>query len=191
MTASGVIYMFAMSLDGFIARPDGSFDWLENYPANDEFEFDKFMSSITGIVMGRGSYDVARAAGEWAYGGLPCTVATRRPVEDLPDNVVALNAGPQALLDNLRSRGANGAIWLFGGGDLASRFIDAGLLDTVEIGIIPVVLGTGIPAFGVPKRDLWLDMEFSRALANGAVHARYRVVGAQQDTSRNSPLEDT
>ena len=178
----GVIYMFAMSLDGFIARPDGAFDWLENYPANDDFNFDAFLDSISGIVMGRGSYDAVRQHGKWQYGRWPCAVATRRPVADLPEGVEAVDAGPHGLLDNLKRRGATGPIWLFGGGDLVSQFLDAGLLDTIEVGTIPVLLGKGIPAFGVPRRDVWLEPEFSKTLSNGATHARYSVQRQAQDT---------
>lgn len=173
--ATDVIYMFAMSLDGLIARPDGAVDWLETYPANADFDFDAFLASVTGIVMGRGSYDAARRGGGWDYGRWPCTVATHRPIDDAPGGVEALAGGPEALLDNLRKRGAGGRIWMFGGGDLALQFIRAGLLDTVEIGTIPVILGDGIPAFGHARPDVWLDLEFAKPLSNGAVHSRYRV----------------
>lgn len=172
---SDVIYMFAMSLDGFIARPDGSVDWLEDYPANDDFDFDAFLDTITGIVMGRGSYEAARRHGSWDYGRWPCVVATHRPVADLPERVAAVAGTPVALLDELRRMGANGRIWLFGGGDLVAQFMEAGLLDTVEIGTIPVILGDGLPAFGGARADTWLDLEFARPLRNGAVHSRYTV----------------
>lgn len=179
MRGRDVVYMFAMSLDGFIARPDGAFDWLENFPADADFDFDAFLASVTGIVMGRGSYEAARSGGGWDYGRWPCTVATGRPVDGLPDGVEALDAPPQGLLDNLRRRGAGGRIWMFGGGDLALRFLQAGLLDTIEIGTIPVILGRGIPAFGHPAEhpaaDVWLDLDFAKPLANGAVHSRYTV----------------
>ncbi len=172
---SDVIYMFAMSLDGFIARPDGAFDWLENFPANADFDFEAFLGSVSGIVMGRGSYEAARSGGGWDYGRWPCAVATHRPLADAPDGVEAVSGDPRALVDNLRNRGVNGRIWMFGGGDLALQFMQAGQLDTVEIGTIPVILGTGIPAFGQAKSDVWLQLEFAKSLANGAVHSRYSV----------------
>jgi len=175
MSGDDVIYMFAMSLDGFIARPDGAFDWLENFPANADFDFDAFLDSITGIVMGRGSYDAARSGDRWDYGRWPCVVATHRPIPDAPEGVEPVGGGPRELMDNLRARGATGRIWMFGGGDLASQFIDAGLLDTIEIGTIPVILGKGLPAFGQPGKDAWLELDFAKPLANGAVHSRYRV----------------
>src|SRR5690606_1042677 len=99
----------------FIARPDGSVDWLDNYPANADFDFDAFLNSVTGIVMGRGSYEAARRMGSWDYGRWPCVVATHRPIDDLPKNVATMAGPPAALLDELRRMGANGRIWLFGG----------------------------------------------------------------------------
>lgn len=170
-----VIYMFAMSLDGMIARPNGSFDWLDDFPADADFDFDNFLSSVTGIAMGRATYDAARRGGRWDYAKWPCVVATGRPVPDLPENAETLDGTPAELIANLRARGAAGRIWLFGGGELARRFMDAGLLDTLEIGIIPVIIGSGIPAFGGAQPDRWLDLDFAKPLANGAVHARWRV----------------
>jgi len=170
-----VIYMFAMSLDGFIARPNGSFDWLDNYPADAKFDFPNFEASISGIVMGRGTYDVLRRNAEWPYARRPVLVATTRAVANLPANVEIIADSPQAMLERPRTMGATGRIWILGGDDLARQFIDAGLLDTIEIGTIPVILGSGIPAFGGAQPDRWLQLEFARGLANGAIHARYRV----------------
>jgi dihydrofolate reductase len=174
-----VVYMFAMSLDGFIARHDGGIDWLDDYPPNADFDFDTFMGSVTGIVMGRDTYDVIMRLDHWPYDGVPTVVATRRPIGRLPGNTVAITGTPGEMLENLRKRGAHGRIWLLGGGDLARQFIDDGLLDAVEIGTIPVILGAGVAAFGGLQPDRWLDLEFARPLTNGALHSRYMVRGAQ------------
>lgn len=172
---SDVIYMFAMSLDGFIAREDGTFDWLDNYPADAEFDFPAFEDSVTGIVMGRGTYDVVRRHETWPYSRWPTLLVTRRPVDGLPENTETFSGKPQAMLDRLRDMGAAGRVWILGGGDLARQFMDAELLDIVEIGTIPVILGSGIPAFGGAQPDRWLNLEFAKPLKNGAVHARYKV----------------
>lgn len=172
-TGAEIIYMFAMSLDGFIARPDGSFDWLEAFPADADFDFPAFEASVTGIVMGRGSYEAASRQPEWHYSRWPVLVATGMPIDDPPTGVTAFSGDAPAQLAKLRAMGANGRIWLFGGGDLARQYLEGGLLDTVEVGIIPVVLGSGIPAFGGTQPDRWLDLEFAKPLKNGAIHARY------------------
>jgi dihydrofolate reductase len=170
-----VIYMFAMSLDGFVARPDGSFDWLDDYPADADFDFDEFLLSISGVIMGRGTYDAVRRDGRWDYARWPVTVVTNRPVDGLPDDTEAHRGTPRDLLANLRARGADGRIWLLGGGNLARQFLDDGRLDTIEIGMIPVIIGSGLPAFGGAQPDRWLDLEFARPLRNGAIHARWQV----------------
>jgi dihydrofolate reductase len=170
-----VIYMFAMSLDGFIAREDGSFDWLDNHPPDADYDFDAFLASVTGIVIGRGTYDAVRRDGRWDYAKWPCVVATNRQVDDLPSNAEAIAGTSAELLANLRRRGAGGRIWVLGGGDVVRQLLEAGLLDTVEIGVIPVVIGSGLPAFGGAQADRWLELDFAKPLATGAVHLRYRV----------------
>ena len=172
---SDVIYMFAMSLDGFIARENGTYDWLDDYPADADFDFANFENSVTGVVMGRGTYDVVRLHENWPYSRWPTLLSTRRPVGDLPENTETFSGRPQAMLDRLRAMGAEGRVWILGGGELARQFMDAGLLDTIEVGIIPIILGSGIPAFGGAQPDRWLDLEFAKPLNNGAVHSRYRV----------------
>ena len=73
----------AMSLDGKIARADGSFDWLEPYPPQ-EFGIEAFVASIDAIVMGRATYEIERAMGEWRHPGKPTFVVTSRPLVDPP-----------------------------------------------------------------------------------------------------------
>jgi dihydrofolate reductase len=172
---SDIIYMFAMSLDGFIARPDGSVDWLDAFPADADFDFPAFEDSLSGIVMGRGSYEAAARHPHWHYSRWPVLVATRRSIENAPQGVEAFAGSPAEQVARLRGLGATGRIWMFGGGDLVRQYLEAGLLDTVEVGIIPVVLGHGIPAFGGSQPDRWLDLEFAKPLKNGAIHARYAV----------------
>ena len=168
------IYMFAMSLDGYIANDDGGFDWLNEFPANADFDFDAFVASVTGIIMGRDTFDVIRAEPEWPYSGIPCVVATHRSIDNLPNNMKTMAGSPQELLDAVRAMGADGRVWIFGGGNMVRQFLDAGLLDTVEIGTIPVILGKGIKAFGDTSRH-WLELQFAKALKNGALHTQYRV----------------
>ena len=90
-----ITYMFAMSLDGFIARNDGGIDWLDNYPPNSDFDFDTFMDSVTGIVMGRDTYDVVVRLEHWPYERYPTVIATRRAIDDLPKNAVVSSRGWQ------------------------------------------------------------------------------------------------
>ena len=169
-----VIYMFAMSLDGFIAREDGSFDWLDDYPPDADYDFDAFLASVTGIVMGRGTYDdgaARRPLGLRRNGQR--VVATSRRSTTCPPNAEAMAGTPAELLANLRRRGADGRIWMLGGGDVARQFLEAGLLDTIEIGVIPVIIGSGLPAFGGAQPTAGWNST-SQAAGNGAVHCATR-----------------
>lgn len=171
------VYYVAATLDGFIAGPNHEIDWLVNdYPA-EEAGYDDFFARVTGIVMGRTTYDVIRRHPEWPYGKRPTLVATRRQLGDAPEGVFAFAGEPAAMLAALRARGAGGRIWLEGGGNLAGQFLAAGLIDEIELGIIPVLLGKGIPLFGgvdCPR----LDLQWAKPLGSGIIHALYRLPGA-------------
>jgi dihydrofolate reductase len=168
-----VVYYVAVSLDGFIAGANDDISWLDPYPATD-IGYDEFIAAIDGLVMGRRTYEIVRRLGEWPYGSRPTAVASRRPLADAPEGVFAVHGTPAEMLAALETRGAGQHIWLEGGGDLAGQFLRDGLIDTLELGIIPVLLGHGVPLFGgaaVPK----LKLQWAKPLPNGIIHANYRI----------------
>ena len=147
-----VRYQVAVSIDGFIGPEDGSVGWLEGTAGGDEFF--AFLKTIGGIVMGRASFELSLSFGPWDW-KQPTVVLTSRPfVEALPEGVEAFNGSPAAALDRLRAKMTGGDIWLFGGGVTAGQFVDADLIDRLELAVIPVVLGRGLPLFGNAKGDL-------------------------------------
>src|SRR5690606_34384538 len=97
---------------------------------------------------------------------------TRRPIADAPPSVFAMQGSPSELLEALHERGGRNRAWLVGGGDLAGQFLKAGLIDTLEIGIVPVLLGHGIPLFGGEPRPR-LELQWAKGLPSGIVHALY------------------
>lgn len=164
MSARRIRYSVAMSLDGFIADRDGGYDWIVDEPAID---FAAYMAKIDTLVMGRGTFETALEA----PGGLDSfsamdiyVVSTTLAPDDHPEvtivsseverTVRALKAG---VADAGEGRGdvtpAGGGdpsddpkdIWLFGGGVLFRSLLEAGLVDRVEVGVVPVLLGEGIP----------------------------------------------
>ena len=90
----------AMSLDGKIARPDGSFDWLMPYPPQ-EFGIDAFHAEIDAVVMGRATYEIERGMAEWPHAGKPVFVVTSRPIEAAPPLVEARSAISPDIADEL------------------------------------------------------------------------------------------
>jgi dihydrofolate reductase len=138
-------YQVAASLDGFIAAEDGSYDWI---PMDPEIDFAALFDEFDTLVMGRLTYEVMQAydggvTDEGVYGKETVVFSrTLRPADHPQVKIVADDlAGTVQQLKTLSGKD----IWLFGGGQLFRQLLDAGLVDTVEVAVIPVLLGSGIP----------------------------------------------
>ncbi|TYP79657.1 dihydrofolate reductase family protein [Paenibacillus methanolicus] len=146
MTKKKTILYIAMSLDGYIAREDGSVDWLEEVAGEGDNGYGKFYEGIGSIIMGRATYDICLGLSDtWMYAGKPCYVYSRtaRPSEGL---VEFTSEPPEQLIERLRQT-SQGHIWLEGGGEIVRLFLERDLIDEMQIAIIPTVLGQGIPLF--------------------------------------------
>ena len=137
-----VRYQVAVSLDGFIAGPNGEYDWILMDPSID---FAALYKEFDTAVMGRKTYAVAAAEGvSGAMPGIDVVVFSRTlPAATYP-GVRIVNDDPRKIVAALKAK-RGGDIWLFGGGELFRLLLDAGLVDTVEVALMPVLLGTGIP----------------------------------------------
>lgn len=174
------IYYTATTLDGYIADPHDSLDWLFIQP-NDpdgEFGYKDFITKVGALVMGATTYQwirdhMAETGEAWSYEA-PTWVLTHRTFEPLDGADVRFAQGDVAVLHpEFVSAAADRDIWVVGGGDLAGQFADHGLLDEIQVSIAPVTLGAGRPLF--PRAH---DLELLEHGVNGAfVCARYRVVG--------------
>ncbi|MBS0520720.1 MAG: dihydrofolate reductase [Proteobacteria bacterium] len=166
----------AVSLDGKIAPPDGRFDWLANHPP-EEFGIDAFLASVDGILMGRETYDVVRRFGAWPYADKQTVVMTHRALPDAPPGVETRSGDLGAVAAELEARGCR-RVWIEGGGQVIREMIAADRFDVLEMAVIPIVLGDGIPLFppGTPELDLRLASCTPRS--RGALHLVYEVVRA-------------
>jgi dihydrofolate reductase len=163
----------AVSADGFIARTDGSVDWLHDYDPV-EFGYNDFYAGLGHIVMGRASYEQARAFGpDWHYAGKPCTVITSQTLADLPPGVRTHGPDFAALAHELRSS-AQGDVWLFGGAQLWAGFLSADAVDRFELYVIPHMIGEGMPFFPPGRRDLRLELLDVATLSRGVIRQVYR-----------------
>jgi dihydrofolate reductase len=177
------IHMVA-SLDGFIARKDGSVDWLET---SDEFVdgdtmdpgfVEAFLSTIDCYVMGSRTYETAlsfEAKGlGWAYGDKPTFVLTRRELPRIRDTV-EFYSGDLAHFVNGRLRHMFRTIWFVGGGVLSAECLRLELADEVRYSILPILIGDGIPFFERLDRDIALHLAEVKAYRSGMVELRYEV----------------
>lgn len=162
----------AASLDGFIADRDGGVDWLEPYNSPD-FGYEAFVEDITTIVMERKSYEQVRAFGpDWTYKGKRCLVVTSREIDDLPDDITCWTKGITELVDHLRGL-KGGDVWCLGGAQLQSNLIALNALDSLELFIIPVLLGQGVAMFTDSDHVKTVNMQTLQPFDNGVVRLRY------------------
>ena len=135
-------YQVAMSLDGFIADVEGGYDWIVMDPAID---FAALFGEFDTAVMGRKSYEAATAqGGNGALPGIDVVVFSRTLAPSTQPGVRIVNDDPRQVVADLKARPGRD-IWLYGGGELFRSLLDAGLVDTVEVAVMPVLLGAGIP----------------------------------------------
>jgi dihydrofolate reductase len=178
MAASGrLVYYVAASADGFIARRDGSVDWLESRPAED-YGAEAFFASVDTIVWGRTTFEGygMKPPGLEPFGrGTRHVVLSHRPPPEGADPRVEFTSEPPQRLAGRLRREARKDVWLMGGGASAAAFLDAGELDGLVVHVIPVLLGEGVPLFGPAARDVPLRLEEAKAFPDGVVRLRYRL----------------
>jgi len=163
------------SVDGFIARPNGDFDFL---PAGggEPHGYDEFMASVDALVIGRNTFETVLKLPAWPYGDKRAVVLSSRPVDlsAVRRGVVEQMAGPPAeIVSKLASTGAHNLY--VDGGITIQRFLRAGLVQRLIITRVPVLIGEGIPLFGPLTRDLRLRHITTQHYPSGLVKTEYHV----------------
>jgi dihydrofolate reductase len=168
----------AMSLDGFIAREDGSLDWLPP-GGGEEHGYTEFIAGIDVIVMGRITYETVLGFDAWPYAGKRVVVLSSRPLAPSPQEGAvfeAMSGAPADVVSQLAGRGLRHAY--VDGGITVQRFLAAGLIQRFTITRIPVLLGRGIPLFGPVPRDIRLDHVVTRSYTSGMVQSEYTIASS-------------
>jgi dihydrofolate reductase len=135
----------AMSLDGFIAGPNGEADWI---PMDPDIDFKALFARYDTILVGRKSYEAAQAMGGVGFPGMQVHVVSRT-LQEKDVRGAKLANDPKALLAELRSVPGKD-IWLFGGGELLRGLLADGLVDEIQVAIVPILLGGGLPLLPPP-----------------------------------------
>jgi dihydrofolate reductase len=163
------------SLDGFIARPNGAFDFLP-VDGGEPHGYEEFIASVDAIVMGRKTFETVLALGAWPYGDKRVVVLSSRPVDlsAATGGILEQMAGPpQQIVSQLAASGARHLY--IDGGITIQQFLRAGLIQRLIITRVPVLIGEGIPLFGSLPHDIRLRHIMTRHFPSGLVSSEYHV----------------
>jgi dihydrofolate reductase len=164
-----------VSVDGFLARPDGALDFLEA-GEKEPHGFEEFYGSVDVMVIGRKTFEVVLTFPEWFYGKKQVIVLSTQPLDfsSIQEAVVEQMAGePDEIIEKLRKRGFQHAY--IDGGVTIQRFLAAGVVERLIVTRVPVLIGEGIPLFGSVPHDIKLQHVETRCFGGGLVQSEYRV----------------
>jgi dihydrofolate reductase len=174
-----VSVFIAASVDGYIAREDNSIDWLENPSKNpdQDYGYQEFIKSIDAILMGRNTFNVVNDLKDWSINGMPIFVLTHHPMTlqlGKYENVQTIQGEPSEVIIELENRGFNHLY--IDGGKTITEFLSKSLVDEMIITRIPILLGKGIPLFGLLEKEFNLELVSTIDFKDGLVQNKYKVL---------------
>jgi len=185
-----VIYSVGASLDGYIASPDGSYEWLERATKKakgEDFGMGAFLKTIGTVIMGRKTWEVALQHGmaETGFANMKNYVFTRTLPEGVRHGVEFVSGDPRGFVSRLKRKPGKD-IWLCGGGELAREFLRRGAIDEVGLGIVPLLVGAGRPMFPPGFGEVGLELVKQKHYPAGVVVLIYRVArGGRRTVARS------
>ena len=162
-----IILYIATSLDGFIARKNGSVDWLSEFSnPGEDYGYKEFLDSVGIVILGNTTYKEFKAP----YEGKKCFVFSRTD-KGKRENITYVNTGVKEFVETLSD---DENIWLVGGADITKEFLKNNLVDEFIITIIPTILGEGIPLFAKDYGEHKLKLLNVKSFDSGVVQLHYQ-----------------
>ena len=171
-----IILYIASSLDGFIARTDGSVDWLFS---DQDYGYQEFYNSIDTVVMGRKTYEQARSFEEHPFAGKSFFVFSRSMTRSPEKNVNFIDDTIPDFIGKIKRKSRTN-IWLVGGAELIEIFLNRNSINFLILSIHPIILGKGIPLFKNLKREVNLKLRQSVSFESGLVQLHYKILNSRQ-----------
>lgn len=184
-----IIVYIAASADGYIARADGSVDWLSGSRQPGDYGWAKFYATIDTILWGRKTYEFGLSAGFPFDPDVKNYLFSRQKMNDPGPGFELVDDSVSDFAERIRAiPGKN--IWMMGGGELISSFLDVGQIDEFIIHVIPVLIGEGIPLLAPRHRTVSLQLESCRQFEDGVIRLHYSVLRSEmgnEDPHQGSP----
>lgn len=167
----------ACSLDGYIAREDGSIDWLTEYDNNSEtdYGYSEFYASVGTVLMGRKTYEQVLGFGDWPYADKKTYVFTGQKEPLLREKNVEFVSGNVREFTRQLKENTDKDIWLVGGSQLIKAFLEEDLVDDMIVFIVPIILGGGIPLFDRIGKEIKLKMTNTERYESGLLRTEYNL----------------
>ena len=169
-------YLVTMSLDGYIAGPQGEVDWIVSDPAVD---FGALFAQFDTFLVGRRTFEFMNQPGSPPLPSGSKTFVVSRTLQNNHPGVSVLTEVSPSVISRIKAE-AKKDIWLFGGGELFRSLLNEASVDTVEVAIVPVLLGKGVQLLPQPARQAQLRLTGQHVFPSGIVSVQYAVVGGRR-----------
>ena len=178
VTKSNITLHMVCSLDGYIAKNDGSIDWMlskDSFAEGvtlTEKDISDFLASVDCYVMGSHTYEHALELG-WPYGETPVFVLSSRPLPKEKETITFYSGDLEEFVEQTLSQYNN--IWMVGGSMLTREFLKQEFVDEIVVTIIPIILGNGLPFFEAIGKEIPLHLKDVKAFTDGMVELSYKI----------------